>query len=84
MLRLVKILKLYRNWQDAVPGSRWAIWIDAVLSNEHVRATTSSDELYTESHERWAQSRTNNAGLNGNVNPGGLLDEGVGAGMGLP
>jgi len=74
MVRLTKVLKIYRNWPDPIPGTRWAIWMDAVQENEFVRATTSNDDLYVESYERYAQNRPNTS----------LLADAVNAGMGLP
>lgn len=55
VLRLRRVLKPYRGWPDAEPGSRFASWVDAIDSNEHVRATTSTDELYLDSYERYAR-----------------------------
>ena len=54
MLRLSRVLKPYRNWPDPEPGSRWARWVDAIEGDVDVRATTSSDELYLDSYERYA------------------------------
>jgi glutathione S-transferase len=54
MIRLKRVLKPYRGWPDAEPGSRWKAWIDAVEEHEAIRATTSGDELYLDSYERYA------------------------------
>ncbi|KAL1964710.1 hypothetical protein VTN77DRAFT_6736 [Rasamsonia byssochlamydoides] len=54
ILRLSRVLKPYRGWPDPEMGSRWAAWVNAIESNEHVMATTSSDELYLDSYERYA------------------------------
>ena len=54
-IRLRRVLKPYRGWPDAQEGTRWASWLDAIESNEHVRATTSTDELYLDSYERYAR-----------------------------
>ena len=54
LIRLTRVLKPYRGWQDPEPGSRWARWVEAVEENEHVKATTSTDELYLDSYERYA------------------------------
>lgn len=54
MLRLSRVLKPYRGWPDPEKGSRWAAWVDAVEANDQVMATTSSDELYLDSYERYA------------------------------
>ncbi|PQE25861.1 glutathione transferase protein [Rutstroemia sp. NJR-2017a BBW] len=48
MLRCSRVLKHYRGWTDPPPGSRWAVWFDAVENNEFVKSTTSNDDLYTE------------------------------------
>lgn len=54
LLRLRRVLKPYRGWPDPEEGSRWAIWVEAVEENPYVRATTSTDELYLDSYERYA------------------------------
>lgn len=68
------MLKAYRNWPDPQPGTRWAVWMDAVLREDSVRATTSMDELYVESYERYAANRPNTS----------QIADAVNAGMGLP
>ena len=55
ILRLRRVLKPYRGWPDPEQGTRWAAWVDALESNEHVKATTSGDELYLDSYERYAR-----------------------------
>lgn len=55
VIRLNKVLKPYRGWPEPERGSRWASWVDAITSNDHVRATTSTDELYLDSYERYAR-----------------------------
>lgn len=54
VIRLNRVLKPYRGWPDPEPGSRWAEWVEAIEKNEHVQATTSTDELYLDSYERYA------------------------------
>jgi hypothetical protein len=54
MLRLSRVLKPYRGWPDPEPGSRWGVWMDAIERDEVVKATTSTDELYLDSYERYA------------------------------
>lgn len=54
MLRLSRVLKPYRGWPDPEAGSRWAAWVEAVENNDHVMATTSSDDLYLDSYQRYA------------------------------
>lgn len=58
ILRLRRVLKPYRGWPDPEEGSRWASWVNAIEDNEHVRATTSTDELYLDSYERYARECT--------------------------
>ncbi|XHG01302.1 hypothetical protein AWENTII_004691 [Aspergillus wentii] len=55
IVRLSRVLKPYRGWPDPEAGSRWAAWVNALETNEHVRATTSTDELYLDSYERYAR-----------------------------
>ena len=54
LIRLRKVLKPYRGWPDPEEGSRWAKWVEAVENDTHVKATTSTDELYLDSYERYA------------------------------
>ncbi|CAG8953500.1 hypothetical protein HYFRA_00010250 [Hymenoscyphus fraxineus] len=70
MLRFSRVLKHYRNWQDPIPGTRWGVWLEAVENNEHVKNTTSTDDLYVDSYERFAQNRTNSNDLLNAVNGG--------------
>lgn len=58
ILRLRRVLKPYRGWPDPEEGSRWASWVNAIEDNKHVRATTSTDELYLDSYERYARECT--------------------------
>lgn len=55
VIRLRRVLKPYRGWPDAEQQSRLAAWVDAIESNPHVQATTSTDELYLDSYERYAR-----------------------------
>ncbi|KAH6678271.1 hypothetical protein B0J14DRAFT_582325 [Halenospora varia] len=70
MIRLSRVMKHYRGWQDPAPGSRWGRWMDAIESNDHVKNTTSLDELYIDSYERYAQNRPNTSELADAVNGG--------------
>jgi len=54
VIRMRHVLKPYRGWPDPEPGTRWASWVDAIERNEGVKATTSGDELYLDSYERYA------------------------------
>ncbi|KAE9981170.1 hypothetical protein EG328_011846 [Venturia inaequalis] len=54
VIRLNKVLKPYRGWPDPEPGSRFGKWVKAIEDDECVRATTSTDELYLDSYERYA------------------------------
>ncbi|GAB1203952.1 hypothetical protein APSETT445_002597 [Aspergillus pseudonomiae] len=55
IIRLHRVLKPYRGWPDPDAGSRWGAWVNAIEVNEHVKATTSDDELYFDSYERYAR-----------------------------
>lgn len=70
MVRLTKVMKHYRGWQDPNPGSRWGRWLEAVETNEHVKNTTSLDELYIDSYERYAHNRPNTSELADAINGG--------------
>ncbi|GME25496.1 putative glutathione transferase [Neofusicoccum parvum] len=54
VIRLNRVLKPYRAWPDPEAGSRWGKWVDAIEKDVHVQATTSTDELYLDSYERYA------------------------------
>ncbi|KAJ5700337.1 hypothetical protein N7536_003350 [Penicillium majusculum] len=70
IIRLRRVLKPYRGWPDAEEGSRLAIWMDAIETNQHVQATTSTDELYHDSYERYAQNRPNTSQVANAINAG--------------
>jgi glutathione S-transferase len=70
ILRFSRVLRPYRGWPAPSPGSRWALWVDAIENNEHVKATTSSDDLYIDSYERYAQNRPNTSELADAINGG--------------
>ncbi|OJJ49410.1 hypothetical protein ASPZODRAFT_60343 [Penicilliopsis zonata CBS 506.65] len=73
IIRLSRVLKPYRGWPDPEVGSRWAAWVSAIESNEHVQATTSCDELYLDSYERYAQNRPNTSQVANAINSGSGL-----------
>ncbi|KAE8361191.1 hypothetical protein BDV27DRAFT_148049 [Aspergillus caelatus] len=73
IIRLNRVLKPYRGWPDADAGSRWGAWVNAIEANEHVKATTSDDELYFDSYERYAQNRPNTSLLANAINSGRAL-----------
>ncbi|KAJ5505714.1 Glutathione S-transferase/chloride channel C-terminal [Penicillium expansum] len=70
VIRLRRVLKPYRGWPDAEEGSRLAIWVNAIENNQHVQATTSTDELYHDSYERYAQNRPNTSQVANAINAG--------------
>lgn len=70
MIRLGRVLKPYRAWPDPEPGSRWASWMDAIEDCEAVKATTSTDELYLDSYERYAENRPDTSQVARAINAG--------------
>ncbi|KAL2819407.1 glutathione S-transferase [Aspergillus granulosus] len=73
MVRLSRVLKPYRGWPDPEPGSRWGAWVDAIETNEEVKRTTSTDDLYLDSYERYAgdpENRPNTSQLANAINSG--------------
>ncbi|KAJ5823345.1 Glutathione S-transferase/chloride channel C-terminal [Penicillium robsamsonii] len=70
IIRLRRVLKPYRGWPDAEEGSRLASWVDAIETDQHVQATTSTDELYHDSYERYAQNRPNTSQVANAINAG--------------
>jgi len=73
VVRLEKVLKPYRGWPDAEPGSRWEKWTKAITQSEPVQKTTSDDELYLDSYERYAENRPNTSQVREAINSGGGL-----------
>ncbi|KAL9604484.1 MAG: hypothetical protein Q9219_000449 [cf. Caloplaca sp. 3 TL-2023] len=54
VIRMRRVLTPYRGWPLPETGSRWASWVDAIENDPHVKATTSTDDLYLDSYERYA------------------------------
>jgi glutathione S-transferase len=54
VIRMALVLTPYRGWPEPEEGSRWAKWVKAIEENEHVKATTSTKDLYLDSYERYA------------------------------
>ena len=70
VVRLKKVLGPYRGWPEPEEGSRWKIWVDAIEQNPGVNATTSGDELYLDSYERYAENRPGTSQVANAVNSG--------------
>lgn len=74
VVRLRRVLGPYRGWPEAEEGSRWRKWVDALEGERSVCVTTSGDELYLDSYERYAENRPGTS----------LLADAVNRGRGLP
>ena len=70
VLRLRRVLGPYRGWPEPEEGSRWKAWVDAIDREPSVVATTSTDELYLDSYERYAENRPGTSQLADAVNSG--------------
>ncbi|TIA19812.1 glutathione S-transferase [Aureobasidium pullulans] len=70
VVRLRKVLQPYRGWPEPEAGSRWEKWVDAIEQDHAVRATTSTDELYLDSYERYAENRPNTSQVQRAINSG--------------
>lgn len=70
VVRLKRVLGPYRNWPEPEEGSRWKRWVDAIEAEQSVRMTTSSDELYLDSYERYAENRPGTSQVADAVNSG--------------
>ncbi|KAJ5779511.1 Glutathione S-transferase/chloride channel C-terminal [Penicillium paradoxum] len=70
ILRLRRVLKPYRGWPDAEEGSRLASWVNAIETDRNIQATTSTNELYLDSYERYAQNRPNTSQVANAINAG--------------
>ena len=73
VVRLPRVLNIYRGWPAPEKGSRWAKWVDAIEGAECVKATTSDDGLYVDSYERYAENRPNTSKLADAINEGRAL-----------
>lgn len=56
-LRLKRVLVPYRGWPMPEEGSRFKRWLDALEQERSVKMTTSTDDLYLDSYERYAENR---------------------------
>lgn len=70
MIRLKKVLGPYRGWPEPEEGSRWGKWVTAVEEAECVVATTSEDQMYLDSYERYAENRPDTSQVAKAVNEG--------------
>jgi glutathione S-transferase len=70
VVRLRKVLGPYRGWPEPENGSRWQAWVDAIEQEPSVRATTSDDQLYLDSYERYAENRPGTSEVANAVNAG--------------
>lgn len=70
LLRLRRVLTPYRGWPEAGADTRFGRWLAAVEDHEAVKATTSTDQLYLDSYERYAENRPNTSQLADAVNSG--------------
>lgn len=70
VVRLSRVLKPYRGWPDADPNSRWGQWVRAIENLASVQVTTSDDQLYLDSYERYAENRPNTSQVASAVNSG--------------
>ncbi|TKA28659.1 hypothetical protein B0A50_02986 [Salinomyces thailandicus] len=70
VIRMERVLKPYRGWPDPEPGSRWEKWVQAIEAEAAVRRTTSTNELYLDSYERYAENRPDTSQVREAVNSG--------------
>ena len=70
VIRLKKVLGPYRGWPEPEKGTRWEKWVTAIEDAECVKKTTSGDELYLDSYERYAENRPGTSQVADAVNSG--------------
>ncbi|KAF2496412.1 hypothetical protein BU16DRAFT_376936 [Lophium mytilinum] len=70
VIRLNRVLKPYRAWPEAEEGTRWKAWVSAIENEGSVERTTSTEELYLDSYERYAENRADTSQLAIAVNSG--------------
>ncbi|KAL9048722.1 MAG: hypothetical protein Q9162_007583 [Coniocarpon cinnabarinum] len=73
MLRMRRVLTVYRGWPEPDKSSRWGRWVYAIEDAPCVKATTSENELYVDSYERYAENRPNTSQVQKAINEGGGL-----------
>lgn len=69
-LRLKRVLVPYRGWPMPEEGSKFKRWLDALEEERSVKMTTSTDDLYLDSYERYAENRPGTSQLADAVNSG--------------
>ncbi|RVD84378.1 uncharacterized protein DFL_006130 [Arthrobotrys flagrans] len=70
ILRCSRVLQPYRGWQPPSEDSRFGRFISALEGEDGVKATTSDDELYLDSYERYAENRPNTSQVAKAINEG--------------
>ncbi|KAK3053352.1 hypothetical protein LTR09_005521 [Extremus antarcticus] len=70
IVRMKRVLQPYRGWPDPEPNSRWEKWVKAIENAKPVKKTTSDDELYLDSYERYAENRPNTSAVREAINSG--------------
>ncbi|KAK6495391.1 hypothetical protein TWF481_003414 [Arthrobotrys musiformis] len=70
ILRCPRVLQPYRGWQPPAEDSRFGRFIAALEGDDSVKATTSDDELYLDSYERYAENRPNTSQVAKAINEG--------------
>ncbi|KAF2813531.1 uncharacterized protein BDZ99DRAFT_381251 [Mytilinidion resinicola] len=70
VIRLSRVLKPYRAWPEPEEGTRWKAWVSAIENEGSVERTTSTEELYLDSYERYAENRPDTSQLANAVNSG--------------
>ncbi|KAF3291035.1 hypothetical protein TWF970_000286 [Orbilia oligospora] len=70
ILRCPRVLQPYRGWQPPSEDSRFGRYISALESERSVKATTSDEELYLDSYERYAENRPNTSQVAKAINEG--------------
>ncbi|KAK6356488.1 hypothetical protein TWF718_000847 [Orbilia javanica] len=70
ILRCPRVLQPYRGWKPPPEDSRFGRFISALEGEGSVKATTSGDELYLDSYERYAENRPNTSQVAKAINEG--------------
>ncbi|KAF3219337.1 hypothetical protein TWF192_008237 [Orbilia oligospora] len=70
ILRCPRVLQPYRGWQPPSEDSRFSRYISALESERSVKVTTSDEELYLDSYERYAENRPNTSQVAKAINEG--------------
>lgn len=70
LFRATVVLKHYRGWTPPEESSKTGAWIQRIVAHPVFASTTSTDDLYLDSYERYAFNRPNTSQVANAINAG--------------